>query len=179
MLNAEVEFSIQHSYFSIERIGPMRSAVVARRLVQFVVVALVWSSLASCTSPGTAPTLVLKNDVFTGTLQPLGADSKNFTVTFSAAPTDLNVTVNSLTAVTGGTPVTGVTVGIGLGLPTALACAVQVLTPNVALGQKISLAGGISAGTYCVQISDCPTGSTGCTSQLTQPVTYNLTVAHY
>src|SRR5262245_18606341 len=148
MLNAEVEFSIQHyfsihrSYFSIER----RSAV-ARRLVQFVAVVLVWSSLASCTSPGTGPTLVLKNDVFTGTLQPVGADAKNFIVNFSAAPTDLSVTINSLTAVTGGTPVT-VTVGIGLGLPTTIgvppvpACAVQVLTPNVAVGQVISLQGG-------------------------------------
>jgi hypothetical protein len=151
-----------------------------RRLVQFVLVAFVWLSLASCTSPGTGPTLVLKNDVFTGTLQPQGADAKNFTVTFSAAPTDLSVTVNSLTAVTGGTPVTGVTVGIGLGLPSALAaCGVQVLTPNVALGQEIKLQGGINAGTYCVQISDCPTGTTGCTSQLTQSVTYNLTVKHY
>jgi hypothetical protein len=177
MLNAEVEFSVQLS--ALRRIRSMRSAVVVRRLVQIAVVAFVWSSLASCTSPGTAPSLVLKNDVFTGMLQPLGFDAKNFTVNFSAAPTDLSVTVNSLTAVTGGTPVTGVTVGIGLGLPTGTACAVQVLTPNVALGQEISLQGGINAGTYCVQISDCPTGQTGCTSQLTQPVTYNLTVKHY
>jgi hypothetical protein len=157
----------------------MRSAVVARRLVQIALGATLWSSLASCTNPGTAPTLVQKSDVFTGTLQPLGADFKNFTVNFSAAPTDLSVIVNSLTTVTGATPVTGITVGVGLGLPAVTACAVQVLTPNVALGQELKLQGGISAGTYCVQISDCPTGSTGCTSQLTQPVTYNLTVKHY
>ncbi len=150
-----------------------------RRFVQIALGAVLWSSIASCTNPGTGPTLVLKNDVFTGTLQPLGIDFKSFTVNFSAAPTDLTVVVNSLTTVTGATPVTGVTVGIGLGLPTSTACAVQVLTPTVALGQNLTLPGGISAGTYCVQISDCPTASTGCTSQLTQPVTYNLTVKHY
>jgi hypothetical protein len=157
----------------------MRSAVVARRLVQTALGAILWSFIASCTNPGTGPTLVLKNDVFTGTLQPLGADSKNFTVNFSAAPTDLTVIVNSLTTVAAAAPVTGVTVGVGLGLPTATTCAVQVFTPNVALGQQLTLPGGIAAGTYCVQISDCPTGATGCTSQLKETVTYNLTVKHY
>jgi hypothetical protein len=157
----------------------MRSAIALRRFLQIAVGAILWSFVAGCTNPGTGPTLVLKNDVFTGTLQPLGVDSKQFTVNFAAAPTDLSVILNSLTAVTGGTPVTGITVGIGLGLPSLSACAVQILTPNVTIGQELPLPGGIGAGTYCVQISDCPTGSTGCTPQLTQAVTYNLTVKHY
>ena len=38
---------------------------------------------------------------------------------------------------------------------------------------------GAASGAYCVQIFDCPTGATGCTSQLTEAVNYSMTVKHY
>jgi hypothetical protein len=134
---------------------------------------------------GTAPSLVLRNEMFTGTLQPGGADAKSFTVAFTAAPTDLTATVISLATVANSTPVTGITIGVGFGLPAGTggsagtSCSVQLQSPATALGQVLSVPGGVNAGTYCVMIFDCPTGATGCTSMLTQPVTYTMSVKHY
>jgi len=47
------------------------------------------------------------------------------------------------------------------------------------LGQELFAPSGASPGTYCIQIFDCPTGTTGCTSTLTEAVTYSMTVKHY
>src|SRR5215212_2001002 len=49
-------------------------------------------------------------------------------------------------------------------------CALQVQQPVAALAQELFAPSGASAGSYCVQIYDCPTGTTGCTSMLTEPV---------
>ena len=93
--------------------------------------------------------------------------------------TDLSVTVNSLSTVAGSTPVTGITIGVGIGTVSGAICSLQLQTPVATLGQELFAPNGASAGTYCVQIYDCPTGATGCTSMLTEPVTYTMTVKHY
>jgi hypothetical protein len=155
---------------------------VARRLSTMGLMMLLPAMAASgCNynNNSSAPSPVQHNETFTGTLQPLGSDFKSFTVVFSAAPTNLSAIVNSLTAVSSSTPVTGVTIGLGFGGISSGACAVQILNPVTPLGQEQVVTGGVDAGTYCVRISDCPTGSTGCTSVLTEPVTYSLTVKHF
>jgi len=154
------------------------------RLHFFALGAILIPLLASCTTPGgsgSGPSPVPKTETFTGTLQPAGLDSKTFTVTFTAAATELSATVNSLTTVAGSTPVTGITIGVGFGVPTGVACAVQIQTPSATLGQELAVPGGVNSGTYCVQISDCPpsASTTGCSSKLTEPVTYSMTVKHF
>jgi hypothetical protein len=148
------------------------------RLASIALGAILLSFAAGCGS-ATAPSPILATENLTGTLQPLGTDFKTFAVTYTQAPTDLSVTINSLTTVAGQTPVTGVTIGIGFGTVANSACAVQVSTPTATLGVELFAPNGANAGTYCIQISDCPTGTTGCSSVLTEAVTYSMTVKHY
>ncbi len=126
-----------------------------------------------------APVLTQQTETFTGRLEPLGVDFKTFTVTYTTSPTELSITVTSLTTVANATPVTGITIGVGLGTVTGATCSLQLQTGVAPIGQELPVPNGASAGTYCVQISDCPTGSTGCTSTLTEAVTYSMTVKHY
>jgi hypothetical protein len=112
-------------------------------------------------------------------LQPLGTDFKTFTIAYSQGATDLSVTVNTLATVNGSTPVTGITIGVGVGTVSGSTCSMQVQTGAANLGQELFAPNGASAGTYCVQIFDCPTGSTGCSSTLTEAVTYSMTVKHF
>ena len=149
------------------------------RLSPIALGAIFLTSVASCNSNPAAPTPVLQTETFTGTLQPQGSDFKTFAVVYAQSTTDLSVTVGSLTTVEGSAPVTGVTIGIGFGSPSGTACSLQVQTPVAVLGQELFAPNGASPGNYCVQIFDCPTGSTGCTSLLTEAVTYSMTVRHY
>ena len=126
-----------------------------------------------------APTPVVQSESFTGTLQPLGVDFKTFTIAYTQGTTDLSVTITSLLTVASATPVTGITVGIGFGTVSGSACAPQIQAPAAPLNQELFAPNGASAGAYCVQISDCPTGATGCTSTLTEAVTYSMTVKHF
>jgi hypothetical protein len=142
--------------------------------------AVLFTAGAGCGgSTPTAPEPVLQTETFTGTLQPLGVDFKTFMIVYAQGPTNLSVAINSLTTVEGSTPVTGITIGVGLGTVSGTACALQLQTPAATLGQELLVPNGASAGTYCVQIFDCPTGSTGCTSTLTEAVTYSMVVRHY
>lgn len=146
-----------------------------------IVLGAILVSLASCGGGGspTAPTPVLQTETFTGTLQPLGVDFKTFGVVYAQSSTDLSVIVNSLATVANATPVTGITIGVGFGSVSGSTCSLQVQTPIANLGQELFAPNGASPGTYCVQIFDCPTGTTGCTSLLTEAVTYSMTVKHY
>jgi hypothetical protein len=135
-------------------------------------------SSAGCGGSPAAPTPVAKTETFTGTLQPQGTDFKTFTIT-AAGTTDLSITVNSLITVAASTPVTGITIGVGIGTLSGAVCAVQVANPAAIIGQELFAPNGASAGTFCVQVSDCPAGSTSCTSTLTEPVTYAIAVKHY
>jgi hypothetical protein len=150
----------------------------ATRHASFALVALVLTLAAGCGS-ATAPSPPLQTETFTGTLQPLGTDFKTFTITYTQSTTDLSVTVDSLKTVAASTPVTGITIGIGFGSVSGSTCSLQIQTPTAALATELFAPNGASAGTYCVQIFDCPTGTTGCSSMLTEPVTYSMTVKHY
>jgi hypothetical protein len=140
--------------------------------------ALLLSLAAACGSP-TAPTPTLQTENFSGTLQPLGLDFKTFTIGYTQGATDLSIIVNGLTTVANLTPVTGITIGLGLGAMSGSSCVLQIQAPAATLGQELFAPNGASAGTYCVQIFDCPTGATGCTSTLTEAVNYTMTVKHY
>jgi hypothetical protein len=151
----------------------------AARLSPIAFGAILLGLISSCNKTPTAPTPVLQTETFTGTLQPLGLDVKTFAVVYTQSSTDLSVIINSLTTVTGSTAVTGITMGIGFGAVSGSTCSLQVQTPVATLGQELFAPNGASPGTYCVQIFDCPTGTTGCTSTLTEAVTYSMTVKHY
>jgi hypothetical protein len=135
-------------------------------------------ALAGCGSV-TAPDPVSRSETFTGTLQPLGADFKTFSIAYTQGATDLSVIIDSLKRVSDGSSITGITIGIGFGSVSGATCALQVQQPVATLAQELFAPNGASAGTYCVQIYDCPTGTTGCSSTLTEPVTYSMTVKHY
>ena len=149
-----------------------------RHMLPIALCATAVFAIAGCGGSPTAPAPVAKTETFTGTLQPLGVDFKTLTIS-ATGTTDLSITVNSLALVAGGTPVTGITIGLGVGTVASAVCSLQVQTPVATLGQELFAPNGASAGTYCVEIYDCPTGATGCTSNLTEPVTYSMTVKHY
>lgn len=135
-------------------------------------------ALVGCGS-ATAPDPVLQAETFTGTLQPLGSDFKTFSIAYTQGTTDLSVIIGSLKNVSDGAPVSGITLGIGFGNVSGSTCALQIQQPVAPLGQELFAPNGASAGNYCVQIFDCPAGTTGCSSMLTEPVTYTMTVNHY
>ncbi len=152
----------------------------ARRLSLVALCATFATFASGCgDSNPAAPTPVVQSESFTGTLQPLGVDFKTFTIAYTQGTTDLSVTITSLMTVANATPVTGITVGIGFGTVSGSTCAPQIQAPAAPLNQELFAPNGASAGAYCVQISDCPTGATGCTSTLTEAVTYSMTVKHF
>ena len=151
----------------------------ADRPTRAVSVLLLLLLIQGCSGSPTDPDPVLQTEVFTGTLQPLGTDFKTFTIVFAQQPTDVSVTVNSLTTVANPTPVTGVTIGVGFGVVSGSTCSMQIQAPAATLSQELFAPQGASAGTYCVQIYDCPTGTSNCSSTLTEAVTYSMTVKHY
>lgn len=141
--------------------------------------ALLLVVVAGCGKSATAPSPTLQTETFTGTLQPLGSDFKTVTVSFTQGVTDLSVSVDSLKKVSDSSAVSGITIGVGFGTVSGSSCSLQVQTPTANLGQELFAPNGAGAGTYCVQIFDCPTGSTGCSSTLTEAVNYTMTVRHY
>jgi hypothetical protein len=142
------------------------------------IVALIAASV-SCKNSSTPPTPIPMTETFTGTLQPASRDSKVFSVKYSYGASDLSVTVNSLVTVANSTAVTGITIGVGFGNISGTTCVEALSAKAAPLGQPVSAQQVAVAGTYCVQISDCPTDTTGCTSMLTEPVTYNMSITHY
>jgi hypothetical protein len=146
--------------------------MVPRVTTRIVPLALCASAilLAGCGGSPAAPTPVAKTEVFSGTLQMLGSDFKTFTIT-AAGPTDLSVTVNSLTTVANPTGVSGITIGVGFGTVSGTTCALQVQNSAAVIGQELFAPSGAASGSYCVQIFDAST--------LTEAVTYSMTVKHY
>jgi hypothetical protein len=155
----------------------MPSHAVTRH-ASLALVAVVLALGAGCGS-ATAPSPTLQTETFTGTLQPLGTDFKTFTIAYAQSTSDLSVTIDSLKTVAASTPVTGITIGIGFGGVSGSTCSLQIQTPTAALATELFAPNGASAGSYCVQIFDCPTGTTECSSTLTEAVTYSMTVKHY
>ena len=150
----------------------------ARRVLPIALCATALLIGAGCGGSPAAPAPVAKVETFTGTLQPVGADFKTFSIV-AQGTSDLSVIVNSLTTVAAGTPVTGITIGVGFGTVSGGICALQIQNSVATIGQELFTPGGASNGGYCVQIFDCPPGAPGCTPTLTEPVTYSMTVKHF
>lgn len=154
---------------------PGRSA--GRRLLIASRVLLLAAACACSSNNPTAPTPEVRTTNFTGTLQPGGLDFKTFAITY-AGLTELSVTINSLTPVNGGVPITGIPIGIGFGAVSGTACVMQIFTPEATIGQELFVPNGASAGAYCVQIFDCLPDAEECEPQLGESVTYSMTVRH-
>jgi hypothetical protein len=133
---------------------------------------------AACGGSPTAPTPEIRATNFTGTLAPGGRDFKPFAITY-AGFTDLSVTINSLTTVAGGTPVTGITMGVGFGAVSGAACVMQIVAPEAPIGQELFVPNGATAGAYCVQIFDCLPDAEDCEPALAEQVTYSMTIRHF
>jgi hypothetical protein len=152
------------------------SSLPQRALVVAISLGLVASGLGC--GGVTAPSPVQVTEKFTGTLNPHSLDFKTFTVNYTYNPTEIDVTINSLATVANQTPVTGITIGVAIGqLSAQNTCVEQVFTRAANIGQAYPESA--TAGQYCAQVSDCPPNTVGCTSNLTEPVTYTMTVVHY
>lgn len=156
----------------MQRPAALRRSSIARYAILLLV-------SSGCGGSPTAPAPVGQTENLTGTLQPQGIDFKPFTIVYTQGTTDLSVTVTTLTTVAASTPVTGITIGVGIGVESGGVCSLQLQNPAATLGQELFAPNGASGGTYCVEIYDCPTGATGCASTLTEPVTYAITVKHF
>jgi hypothetical protein len=152
----------------------------ARRLSLIATSAILLAVASGCGNDSpTAPTLEQKTETFTGTLQPLGLDYKTFNIEYRQGASELSLSVDNLVTTAGGAPVTGITIGVGVGTLAGSVCSLQLQTPAATIGQVLFAPNGAQAGTYCMQIYDCPTGATGCTPMLTEAVNYTMTVKHY
>jgi hypothetical protein len=116
------------------------------------------SSAATTLAP--TPAATVTTDTFTGTLIPLGTNSHSFTVAATGA---VNITLLSV-----GPPAT-ITVGLGVGTPSATSCALiqAVSTPAGTIAQ---LSGTANAGAFCISVFDV--------GNLSASVDYTVTVSH-
>ena len=116
----------------------------------------------SLTRPDTAPARLVS---VSGTLQPQGIDSYNFSVT---QPGEVEVTLLGV-ALVGVTPQTPVTVGLGLGQASVGGACLVSYSVNTQGGPRAQITGTGQVGTLCVSIFDV--------GHLTAPANYTLTVA--
>ena len=128
-----------------------------------VTVVLAFSLLcAGCSKTPTQPSIAppTTTDVFSGTLQPLGTNFHQFTVSQAG---DVDTTLTSA-----GPPST-ITLGLGVGPFTNGVCSVQdgVSTRAGLTPQLLDAAG---PGEYCVTVADV--------GNLSAPVDYTVTVTH-
>ena len=117
------------------------------------------SACASTTTPTTSTSGLQVSESFSGTLPQGGSASDNFTV---ATDGTITITLVSLT------PQTTITMGLGIGTPSAATCVVTQSQENLKVGTPIS--GTLTAGVYCVELYDL--------GNMTGPDTYSLTVMH-
>jgi len=140
-----------------------------------IVLAGVSACSGSSDSSSTAPTQTITTDILTGTVPAavngvLQSASNNFTVGQGGGP--VSVTLTSATeTLPSGQLLTGQIMGVAVGTSSISGCtpmtnAFQTGSPNPAP----LLSGSLSAGTYCVLVSDV-TGQLG-------PVAYAVAVAH-
>ena len=129
----------------------------------------------SSTTPTTSASPTLTTEVFTGTVPPpvngaLQSVFNNFTVGQGGGQISVTLT-SAVETLPGGNLLTTVTMGLGVGTPSGTACAIINYGSTITQGGSAAqLAGSLSAGPYCVQVSDV-------TSQL-GPVAYAVAVVH-
>lgn len=129
------------------------------RLIAAVAVA---ATLAACGGVDSPSTQLQEN--FTGTLDPLGQSSNNFTV---GKTSEMSVTLVSLTP----RPVIGF-LGLAIGQPVGTVCSPYgvYVVAQAAVGQSYAF-GQISKGSYCILVID---GN----GILTSSTTYSVRVVH-
>ena len=116
------------------------------------------------TTSVTAPTPAVITETFSGTVDVGGNAVNPFTIALSGGQVNVILTAAG--------PPSTIYMGIGVGTPSASACALLTSGSVVApAGITAQLSGTISAGTYCVSVFDVGNETT--------PVTYAVTVTHY
>ena len=151
-----------------------------RRLLGLVSVVL-WGALAAsaCSGDSSSSALVTQSgttitDTDTGTvLAPIGgafqSDVKSFTTTQSG--TVSVVLTSAIETLPGGTLLPNVVMGLAIGSVVNAACSpLSGATAQASAGSAVVLQGTVSAGSYCVLVSDV-------TNQL-GPVAYTVLVTH-
>ena len=116
---------------------------------------------AACaqTTPTTSPTALQVTDSFNGTLVQGGSATNDFTM---AADGAISITLVSLS------PQSTITMGVGIGTPSAATCVVTQSQENVKVGTPIT--GTLAAGSYCVELYDL--------GNMTGSDNYAITVVH-
>src|SRR5207244_663031 len=110
----------------------------------------------------TTPSSTVTTQTFAGTVAVGGANSHTFTV---AQPGEVDVTLTSAS------PPADVVMGLGVGTPSDSSCAVLAgASTNTKAGSSAQLTGRVTAGSFCVQISDV--------GNQTAPVSYSISVQH-
>ena len=129
----------------------------------------------STSSTPTSPSQTISTDVLTGTVQPpvsgaLQSAFNTFTVGQGGGTVSITLT-SAVETLPGGTLLTTVTMGLGVGTPSGGACTgIGNNFTTAQGGSAAQLSGALAAGSYCVQVSDV-------TNQL-GPVAYALAVQH-
>ena len=118
---------------------------------------------SSSSNTPVAPTISATTETFTGTVNPGGSDSHNFTVAQSGGQVSVTLTA-------AGPPAT-IFMGVGVGTPSGTACTLIAQSPPSQAGTASVLSGTAQAGAYCVTVFDI--------GNQTAPITYSVTVSHF
>jgi hypothetical protein len=131
---------------------------------------------SSNSSSTTAPTQTINNDTLVGTVPPpvngvLQTSSNSFTVGQGGGTVSVTLTSATETLPSGAGLLANVTMGLAVGSSSISGCTALTNAYTTAQpGASPQLSGSLSAGTYCVIVSDV-------TNQL-GPVAYAVSVAH-
>jgi hypothetical protein len=125
----------------------------------FALAALAAANMACQAADAVTPDANRKTETFTGTLSAKGSGVDPVTV---AGNGNMDVTLVSLT------PDTTITLGLGIGQPTAQGC--SLLTSNESSRVGTILSGSVTPGAFCVAVYDI--------GNVTTALNYTLTVAH-
>lgn len=150
----------------MKRLRP-RSGTAASASFAAITAIAVLAMAAACgkgnsSSGTTSPSVTIKTETFTGTVPVRGSDFHTFSVA-QAGEVDATLTAAS--------PPSTITMGLAFGTVNGSACAlIPGASTNTQAGTGVQLAGTVSPGSLCVQVSDV--------GNQTAPVTYTVTVAH-
>ena len=128
-------------------------------VLAFALTAAACNNNSTLTAPTNPPEI--SDPPVTGTVQVGASDFHTFSVSQTG---DVQVTLTAA-----GPPAT-ITVGLGIGTPSALTCPLTFGQTKVAASTAPLDVGTLAAGTYCVEIFDAGNQS--------GPITYSLTVTH-
>ena len=142
----------------MKRLRPRLLAAIAA----IVVLAAAACGKGNSSSGTTSPSVTIKTETFTGTVPVRGSDFHTFSV---AQTGEVDATL------TAAGPPSTITMGLAFGTVNGAACAlIPGASTNTQAGTAIQLAGTVSPGTLCIQVSDI--------GSQTALVTYTVTVAH-